>query len=530
MLLPRPLRPFLLAALLGSALPGAALAAKPLVFCAEASPEGFDPALWDSATTYNITKPVFQGLVEFQRGGVTLRPGLAERWTVSADGLEYIFKLRRGVHFHHTDYFTPQRDFSADDVVFTVNRWIRPELPFNQAFKTPLTGPDGYGLAKMIESVQKLDQHTVKIRLRERNATFLTFFAMGFAGMQSAEYAEQLLKAGKPQQINQLPIGTGPYRFKSYAKDSTIRYEANPQYWGHAQKTRSLVFAIVTDPQVRLQKLKAGECQVAAAVRESDLATLAADKRIKIASTGASNISYLAYNLKRPQFAKREVRVALDMAINRDALFKAMFPKGGAIQAVNPYPPSIWSWNPKTRNEYNPAKAKALLAQAGYPNGFTVNLWALPVQRPTNPNGKLMAQMIQQDWAKIGVKANIQSYEWGEYLKRAAAGEHDVYMSGLTSNSGDPDDFLWNSLSCSVSKGGQRFCDAEFDNLLQLGRQTTDQKQRTRYYLKAQEIFKYQRPWITIAHSRIYIPLRNNVQGFIMNPNGSFDFEDVWLK
>ena len=141
-----------------------------------------------------------------------------------------------------------------------------------------------------------------------------------------------------------------------------------------------------------------------------------------------------------------------------------------------------------------------------------------------------MAQMIQQDWARIGVKANIQSYEWGEYLKRAAAGEHDVYMSGLTSNSGDPDDFLWNTLSCSVSKGGQRFCNPEFDKLLQLGRQTSEQSRRAQYYLQAQEIFKRERPWITMAHSRIYIPLRNNVQGFVMNPNGSFDFENVWLK
>nr|WP_199067572.1 ABC transporter substrate-binding protein [Chromobacterium sp. ASV5] len=520
----------LLAALFAGALPAAAQAAKPLIFCAEAAPEGFDPAMWDTASTYNVTKPIFQGLTAFQRGGVAIRPSLAESWTVSPDGLTYTFKLRRGARFHSTDYFKPTRDFNADDAVFTIRRWIQPQLPFNQAFKTPLTGPDGYGLAKLIAAVDKVDAHTVRIRLNERNATFLTFFAMGFAGMQSAEYAEQLLKAGKPQQINLLPIGTGPYRFQSYAKDSAIRYQAHPQYWGKPQKTQSLIFAIVADPQVRIQKLKANECQAAAAVREADLDTLAADKRIKIASTGASNISYLAYNLKRPQFAKREVRVALDIAINRDALFKAMFPKGGATQAINPFPPSTWSWNPKTRNEYNPAKARALLAQAGYPHGFTVNLWALPVQRPTNPNGKLMAQMIQQDWAKIGVKANIQSYEWGEYLKRAAAGEHDVYMSGLTSNSGDPDDFLWNALSCSVSKDGQRFCDAEFDRLLQLGRQTTDQKKRTQYYLKAQDIFKRERPWITIAHSRIYIPLRANVQGFIMNPNGSFDFEDVWLK
>ncbi|MDF0606737.1 ABC transporter substrate-binding protein [Neisseriaceae bacterium TC5R-5] len=521
----------LIGGLLGSTvLANQVMAAKPLVFCAEASPEGFDPAMWDTASTYTAINPIFQGLVAFKPGGVQIVPSLAESWSVSADGLEYTFKLRRGVKFHQTSYFKPTRDFSADDVVFTVNRWIRPDLPFNQAFKVPLVGSDGYGMAKIIQSVSKVDPHTVKIRLKERNSPFLSLFAMSFAGMQSAEYTQQLLATGKPAQINQLPIGTGPYQFKSYAKDSNIRYSANPHYWDGVQKTSNLTFALATDPQVRIQKLKSNECQITSPVREADLATLESNPNIKISSTGASNISYLAYNLKRPQLAKREVREALDIAINRNALFKALFPKGGATQAINPYPPTIWGWNAKNKNEYNPAKAKQLLAQAGYPNGFALTLWALPVQRPTNPNGKQMAEMIQQDWAKIGVKATIRTYEWGEYLKRASAGEHDVYMSGWTSDSGDPDDFLWGTLSCSVSKNGQRFCNPEFDKLLTQARQTNNQKERSNYYIKAQEIFKRERPWITIAHSRIYVPLQRSVQGFVINPNGSFDFENVWVK
>lgn len=506
-----------------------ALAARPLVFCAEAAPEGFDPALWDTASTYNATRQVFQGLLAFKPGSVTLMPALAEQWQVSPDGLVYIFKLRRGVKFQQTAYFKPTRDFSADDVLFTMRRWIDPQLPFNRAFSAPLLGPDGYGLARAIVAVDKLDPYVVRIRLRERNATFPDFLAMGFAGIQSAEYAAQLLAAGKPAQINQKPVGTGPYQFVSYSKDSVIRYQANPHYWGTPQRTRSLVFAIVAEPQVRIQKLKAGECQVSAAVREADLPVLAANPSLKVVSTGATNISYLAFNLKRPALAGREVRQAMDMAINRDAMFKALFPHGGAIQAINPFPPSIWGWNAANKNVYNPVTARALLAKAGYPDGFSLTLWALPVQRPTNPNGRQMAEMIQQDWAKIGVRASIQTYEFGEYLKRAAAGEHDVYMSGVTSTSGDPDDFMWSNLTCAVSRGGQRFCNPEFDRLLQLARQTDDQKKRSAFYIKAQEIFKRERPWITIAHSRIYIPLRRNVHGFVMNPNGSFDFENVWL-
>lgn len=505
-------------------------AASSLIFCAEAAPEGFDPALWDSASTYNATRPVFQGLTEFKRGGVQVQPLLAESWTISPDGLEYVFTLRKGVKFQTTDYFKPSRDFNADDVVFTVSHWVSPELPFNQAIKVPRLGPESSGVQTLIKSVEKLGPYTVKIALKEKNAPFLSYFAMGFAGMQSAEYAAALLKDGKANQFNLQPIGTGPYQFKSYSKDAEIRYVANRAYWRGKQKTPSLVYAIVADPQVRIQKLKAGECHIAAAIRETDLDVLAKTPHISVVSTGALNISYLAYNLKRPPFANRDVRVALDMAIDRNSLFNALFPHGGAIQAVNPYPPTVPGWNAHNKNDYNPAKAKALLAKAGYPNGMDITLWALPVQRPTNPNGKLMAEMIQQDWAKIGVRAKIQSYEWGEYLKRAANGEHDVYMSGVTSTSGDPDDFLWSSLSCSVSKGGQRFCNKAFDALLEQGRQTSDPKARAAIYSKALAIFKSERPWITIAHSKIYIPMRDSVHGFIMNPNGSFDFENVWVS
>ena len=144
---------------------------------------------------------------------------------------------------------------------------------------------------------------------------------------------------------------------------------------------------------------------------------------------------------------------ALDIAIDRDAIFKALFPRGDAMQAVSAFPPAIPGYNKKLKNEFDPAKAKALLAKAGFPNGFELDLWALPVQRPTNPNGQLMAQLIQQDWAKIGVKANIKTYEWGEYLKRANNGEHNVYMSGWGGETGDAE-----SLSRSDSRSRLAAC------------------------------------------------------------------------
>jgi peptide/nickel transport system substrate-binding protein/dipeptide transport system substrate-binding protein len=360
--------------------------------------------------------------------------------------------------------------------------------------------------------------------------TFVANFAFAWAGIHSAEYAAQLLKAGKASQIGVQPVGTGPFMFKSYAKDDVLRMTAHPDYWGGKQPTPALVFSISREPNVRVQKIAAGECHVAAALRDVDLASLAGNPNVSVEKIQALNISYLSFNLKKPPTDKREVREALDIAIDRDAIFKALFPRGDAMQAVSAFPPAIPGYNKKLKNEFDPAKAKALLAKAGFPNGFEIDLWALPVTRPTNPNGQLMAQLIQQDWAKIGVKASIKTFEWGEYLKRANNGEHNVYMSGWSGETGDADDFLTPNLSCAANKSGIKFCNAEFEKLIDEARATPDQKKRIALYERAQEIFKHERPWITMAHSTVYIPIRKDVVGFKMAPNGSVDFEGVYRK
>jgi ABC-type transport system substrate-binding protein len=524
--------PFLLV-LLGLAaalLPNLAHAAKPLVYCADASPEGFDPGLWDSASTNTATGQMFQGLLTFKRGGTELQSQLASEWQISPDAKSFTFKLRPGVKFHHTPYFTPTRALNADDVLFTFGRFIDAGHPFNRAFPANFIYPQNLGLAKLLDGIDRIDDHTVRFRLKAPNVTFAANFAMAWAGIHSAEYAAQLLSQGRANQINNSPIGTGPYRFKSYAKDHVLRMEANPDTWGPKQQTEKLIFSISREPNVRVQKLLAGECHISAAVRDVDLTAMDGRSDISVLKTQALNISYLSFNLRKAPTDRREVREALDIAVDRDSIFKALFPRGDALQAVSAFPPSIPGFNKALKNEYNPARAKALLAKAGFANGLELDLWALPVARPTNPNGQLMAQMIQQDWAKIGVKAHIKTYEWGEYLKRANNGEHSVYMSGWSGETGDADEFLTPNLSCAANKTGIKFCNPEFERLIDAARATPDPKTRAVLYEQAQVIFKYERPWITMAHSTVYIPMRKDVQGFIMAPNGSVDFENVYRK
>ncbi|GAB3247206.1 ABC transporter substrate-binding protein [Chitinimonas naiadis] len=507
---------------------GPAALAKPLIYCAESSPEGFDPGMWDSAGTNNAVAQMFQGLLEFRRGGTQLQPALATQWQISPDARTFTFTLRQGVRFHHTAYFTPTRNFNADDVIFTFGRLLNPKHPFNEAFPATFVFPQNFGLAEMIEAVEKVDDQTVRFRLRQPNVAFLPYFAMAFAGIQSAEYGAQLLRNGKASNINNYPVGTGPYRFVSYKKDDAIRMEANPDYWGRKQLTDKLIFLIANDPNVRVQKLLAGECHITAAVRDNDIQAITSRKDLVLMKTQALNISYLSFNMKRGPTSKREVREALDIAVDRHAIFKAMFPRGDALQAAGAFPPSIPGYNRKLKNEFDPARARKLLAEAGFAKGMEISLWALPVARPTNPNGQLLAQMLQQDWAKIGVKAHIKTYEWGEYLKRANNGEHDVYMSGWSGETGDADEFLTPNLTCAASPAGYKFCNAEFDKLVDTARGTTDNAKRLQLYEKAQEIFKRERPWIPLAHSTVYIPMKQEVKGFVMSPNGGVDFENVY--
>ncbi|HEY9104009.1 ABC transporter substrate-binding protein [Chitinimonas sp.] len=507
-------------------------AAGTLKYCSEGSPAGFDPGQLTAGTDFDASsQPIFNRLVEFERGATNVLPGLAERWEISPDGLVYTFYLRKGVKFHSNESFKPSRDFNADDVVFTFERMGNREHPFRKAYPAEFPFFTSMGLEANVAKVEAVNPLTVRFTLKNVDAAFIADLAMGFASIHSAEYADFLLKTGKPAQIASAPIGTGPFVLKSYQKDAIIRYAANKDYWNKAEtKLDNLIFAITTDSAVRVQKLKAGECDIAFQPKPADLVAIKDDPKLLIKSQAGFNLGYLAFNVTRKPMDKLEVRQALDMAINKKAILEAVY-QGTGLAASNPMPPTQWSYNKNLKDPaYNPAQAKTLLTKAGVSN-MEINLWAMPVQRPYNPNAKLMAEMIQADWAKIGVKANIVSYEWGEYLKRAKKGEVDTGMFGWTGDNGDPDNWL-NQLSCDAVGAGNyaQWCNKGFDELIAKGKRTTDVKKRTEIYMKAQELFKKEMPWSTIAHSVVSVPMSKRVQDFKISPFGRMSFSGVSVK
>ncbi|MHC6227216.1 ABC transporter substrate-binding protein [Pseudomonas sp. X10] len=504
--------------------------AKNLVFCSEGSPAGFDTAQYTSATDNDVAEPIYNRLVEFERGGTTVLPALATDWQVSDDGLSYTFQLREGVKFHANKDFTPSRDFNADDVLFTFQRMLDKGHPFRQAYPTEFPYFISMGLDKNIARVEKTGPLTVVFTLNSIDAAFIQNLAMSFASILSAEYADYLMTSGRPSDINQKPIGTGPFVFQRYQKDSQVRFKGNKDYWAPEQvKIDNLIFSINTDPSVRIQKLRKNECQVTLHPRPADVPALKKDPKIQVMEQPGFNLGYIAYNTQHAPFDQLQVRQAMDMAVNKQAIIQAVYQESGQL-AVNAMPPTQWSYDDSIKDAgYDPDKARQLLKSAGVKEGTEVTLWAMPVQRPYNPNAKLMAEMLQSDWSKLGLKVRIVSYEWGEYLKRMKDGEHDIALIGWTGDNGDPDNWLGTLYNCDAigSNNYALWCDPQYDALVKKAKTVTDREQRTQLYQQAQQRLKQQVPITPVAHSTVNQPLSAKVEGFKVSPFGRNNFSGV---
>ena len=363
----------------------AGVQAKTLVYCSEGSPEGFNPQLFTSGTTYDASSvPIYDRLVEFKLGTTEIIPGLAESWDVSDDGKVYTFHLRKGVNWHSSKTFKPTREFNADDVMYTFMRQMDPQHPYHKVSGGSYEYFSGMDMNNMIEKIEKVDDHTVRFVLTRSEAPFIADMAMDFASILSAEYAGNMMKAGTPEKVDLDPIGTGPFQLQQYQKDSRILYKANDQYWGKKPDIDRLVFSITPDASVRYAKLQKGECQAMPFPNPADIAKMKQNSDINLLEQPGLNVGYISFNVEKKPLDNQKVRQALSMAVNKDAIIEAVY-QGAGQKAKNLIPPTMWGYNDDIVDyEYNPEKAKALLKEAGLADGFTIDLWAMPVQRPYN--------------------------------------------------------------------------------------------------------------------------------------------------
>lgn len=491
-----------------------------LVFARGGDSTSLDPITTTEGETFKVTENIFETLLEYGPQDTTIHPGLAKSWTVSKDGLTYTFKLQEGVKFQDGT------DFNADAVVFNFDRWMNGDadkFPYYTMF-------GGYKKDKghVIKEVKALDANTVQFVLKRPQAPFLKNLAMSPFGIASPTAVK---KYGDDFRKN--PVGTGPFKFVEWKQNDSITLEKNPDYWKKGlPKLNKVIFRVIPENTARLNALTNGEVDIMDGLNNSDEATVTSNANLQVVERPSMNIGYIGFTVNRKPFDNKLVRQALNMAVDKKAIIDAFY-GGKAIVAKNAMPPSVEGYNDSVQEyPYDLEKAKKLLAEAGYPNGFKMDLWAMPVARPYMPEAQKVAEVIQESFNKIGVKANIKTEDWATYLADAAKGKFDSFMLGWTGDNGDADNFLYTLLDKdSIGANNYSFySNDKLHDILIKAQTEPDQNKRNDLYNQAQEMIHDDAPWIPLVHSTPLLAAGKDVAGYLPHPTGSEALTNVYFK
>ncbi len=501
-----------------------------IVYCSEGSPESFNPQTVTSGTTIDATSnQIYNRLISFRGDKNTIAPSLAKSWHTTRDGKMITFYLRKDVAFHTTNYFTPTRFFNADDVLFSFNRILIPEHPFHQVSGGKYPFFQSVSFSNVVKSIEKINDYTIRFKFKYADSSILANIASDFSVILSKEYADSLVKKNIKREIDTLPIGTGPFKLKKYRPGAYIRYATHQQYWDKPSTLEQLIFDITPSNTGRLTKLLAGECDVIAFPIAHE--KINSKPELELEAVTSFNVGYLGFNTLKPPFDNVKVRQAVALAVNKQAIIDTVY-QSKADMAHSLLPATSWAYNKSTLPQtYDISKAKKLMAGAGFPNGFTMNLWALPVQRAYNPDAVTMAKLIQADLKKIGISVLIESsLDMGSFLEQLSKGEHQSVLLGWSADHPDPDNFFTPLLSCSSAESGNNrtfWCNEDFDDLIQQALQTTNVTQRKEFYSRALTLISQEVPLIPIAHSKRFQARNDSVKGELLSPFGGIDFSKV---
>ncbi|MCB2383535.1 peptide ABC transporter substrate-binding protein SapA [Shewanella sp. SR1] len=498
-----------------------------LVYCSEGNPESFNPQLVTSGTTIDATShQIYSRLVDYDTQSGKLVPALATSWAMSDDGLSYRFTLRENVQFQHSKRFTPTRPFNADDVLFSFKRIIDTQHPYHFVSRTGYPFFQSIGFSEQVKGIEKINDHEVVFYLTRKDASFLSNLATDFAVILSDEYAQQQLALGHPENVDHFAIGTGPFTLVQYAKNEYIRYRRHPDFWGEPAKIDMLVFDITPKSTVRLAKLIAGDCSVSALPKAGELPVIKQHEELNIESQPGLNVAFWAFNTQKPPLNDVRVRRALAYAVDKQNILRAVY-QNTAIEATGVLPPASWAYdNNKGLVDYNPQKARDLLKEAGIKN-LSIDIWAMPVARAYNPNALKTAELIQSDLANLGVKVNIVSYDWSVFSQRLSRDDYDSVLIGWNADNSDPDNFFTPLLSCAAMQSNNnrsRWCNPEFDAILDNAREVSDQGERKVIYQQAEAFLAEQVPMLSLAHAKRVALTRHDVKDMQLTPFGGISF------
>lgn len=470
--------------------------------------EGIDsPSLQGEAQIYNR-------LIDFKPGAADLIPSLATAWKSNADATVWTFTLRKGVKFHDG---TP---FNADAVLFNVNRWWNKADPnrFNANFEIwpQLLGGNKGEAGSFLKSVSKQGDYTVVFTLNKSVTAFPALIGSYYFGIASPTAVKKMgNKYGTPAGG---AVGTGPFVYQSWKTGDRLNMKPNATYWGQKSKVDALVFRFIKDPSQRLNEVKAGTVDFASNLSPDAAAQIKADKRLQLLLPPPFNVGLLNMNVRNAALKNTKVREAIRFAINRPEIVKAFWGELGTVD--NSLLPAGMNWA-NSKNvpgiKYNPQVAKRLLTEAGFPNGFSVDLWYPSISRAYLPTPKPVAEAIAADLSAVGIKVNLKTEDWPKYLEDRHKGIFDMYLYGWSGDYNDPDNF-YSAFYGDTGSDDIGFNPGNILNVLIKGRAATTQAAKAKYYQQLHELTYNANVRLPIVHSDAPSVARTYVKGWILGP------------
>jgi len=479
-----------------------------------------DPSCTTEMDSFKATVNIFETLVKCESVGNQIVPCLAESWQSSEDGLKWVFKLRQGIKFHDGT------DFTAHDVVFNFQRWMDVNNPYHN-------GSFSYwnyifsGFPGFVRSITALSDYSVEIKLNKPYAPFLNALAMPAFGIASPD---AIRKYG--EDLSKHPVGTGPFVFKSWEPGKSIVLVRNEKYWNGIAKVSEVEFKVIPSSKDRLWELKQGLIHIADYLSSDDISDIKYDPNLHLYLRPSFNVGYIAMNNEKLPFSNRNVRAAINHAIDKEKLAYEVF-DNLAKPAIGLIPPTLWGYNENLElYDYNPEKSMQLLAEAGYPNGFKTTLWVMDAAREYFPKPYKAAKFVKDSLKLVNIDVEIKIFSWDEYLKRLHNGEHEIALIGWTGDYTDPDNFFYTMLASENAKPGLAgnysfYRSNDTDQLLIQARQTIDVAFRKSLYRRIQEIVNYDAPSVPLVHTMPVLATHLSVKGYTPHMTGIESLEKV---
>lgn len=501
------------------------------VYCVNGVINTFNPQLASGGLVVDtLAAQIYDRLLDVDPYTYRLMPELAKSWEVLDNGATYRFHLRHDVSFQHTPWFTPTRAMNADDVVFSFERVFNRHHSWHNVNGGNYPYFDSLQFVDAVQSVKKLNNDTVEIRLNSPDASFLWHLATHYAPVLSNEYAERLTRADHQELMDRQPVGTGPFMLNDFRGGQYIRLQRHDDYWKGQPRMSQVVVDISAGGTGRLSKLLTGECDVLAYPAASQLSILRDDPRLRLTLRPGMNIAYLAFNTRKAPLDRPEVRQALALAINNERLMASIY-YGTAETAASILPRASWAYDTGAHiTPYNPARAREELQSLGI-NDLHLTLWVPSASQAWNPSPLKTAELIQADLAQIGVTVTIVPVEGRFQEARLMTMNHDLTLTGWATDSNDPDSFFRPLLSCAAIASQTNYahwCNSGFDVLLHKALLSQELAKRIDYYDRAQMLLAQQLPVLPLAYSLRLQAYRYDIKGLVLSPFGNASFAGVY--